>query len=316
MPQVSKRSDPQMATETERVIAGMLCENTGKHFLDSGMANGRMWQRNQRFVELAKANPDILDEVDAFKSQPAIQWDSGGYVVLDIFHYLTGDDSSSGSTRLTYRDDLTERFRRWVGLDYLAGGDRSRCYNHMGHVSEWLELLVAKDWAEEHPEFTGWRYTYNDQTSLSQDVQYVFCTLQFPMLDDGFPVEVVIMSIHNGADARGGFTDYRIFEADAWEFGNDTDDWYAHCDQCETHPATPDTTLFDQKPYVHESWGGWYHRHDEWTDPDGNYADSDAEPIMDPRWPGGKREAIEMPDEFEQEGPICPIHLCNMTISL
>lgn len=35
-----------MAT-MDNLICEMLTENTGKHFLDSGGANGRNWQRNQ-----------------------------------------------------------------------------------------------------------------------------------------------------------------------------------------------------------------------------------------------------------------------------
>ena len=33
--------------KTEQVIVGMLTENTGSHFLDSGGAYGRHWSRNQ-----------------------------------------------------------------------------------------------------------------------------------------------------------------------------------------------------------------------------------------------------------------------------
>ena len=38
----------------------MLMENTGTHFLDSGGANGRMWQRNQ-----AKTIEDFDNELEA-----------------------------------------------------------------------------------------------------------------------------------------------------------------------------------------------------------------------------------------------------------
>jgi len=34
--------------ETKQLVYKMLTENTGKHFLDSGGTDGRMWQRNQR----------------------------------------------------------------------------------------------------------------------------------------------------------------------------------------------------------------------------------------------------------------------------
>ena len=36
-----------MVMNTEKVIAAMLVENTGIHFLDSGGKSGRAWQRNQ-----------------------------------------------------------------------------------------------------------------------------------------------------------------------------------------------------------------------------------------------------------------------------
>ena len=32
---------------TEQIIYNMLVENTGIHFLDSGMGSGRHWQKNQ-----------------------------------------------------------------------------------------------------------------------------------------------------------------------------------------------------------------------------------------------------------------------------
>ena len=34
--------------DTKQIIYGMLTENTGTHFLDSGGSEGRMWQRNAK----------------------------------------------------------------------------------------------------------------------------------------------------------------------------------------------------------------------------------------------------------------------------
>ena len=56
-----------------KVIQAMLKENTGKHFLDSGGDNGRMWQRNQNKV---------------FKSEPRVTIDDYGFTV-STFHYLS-----------------------------------------------------------------------------------------------------------------------------------------------------------------------------------------------------------------------------------
>lgn len=55
--------------DIEEIVKSMLTENTGTHFLDSGGANGRQWQRNQG--------------VD-FDAQPRV--DADGYV--SVYHYL------------------------------------------------------------------------------------------------------------------------------------------------------------------------------------------------------------------------------------
>ena len=49
-------------------------------------------------------------------------------------------------------------------------------------------------------------YTYNDQSLLSQDI--VFNQFSHDHTD------YVILQIHNGCDARGGFTSPRVFECD------------------------------------------------------------------------------------------------------
>ena len=54
-------------------------------------------------------------------------------------------------------------------------------------------------------------YTYNYDNSLSQDIQYV-------SLGDTYDCNIIALAIHNGADARGGFTDYKIFKIDEDNF--------------------------------------------------------------------------------------------------
>lgn len=285
---------------TKEIIASMLVENTGTHFLDSGGTSGRMWQRNQMAVALSGT-----DAVNYFESRPPVFWD-GWSVTLDLYHYLTGEDTSSGYTRLLYRPDITERFRRWVGLFWLEDGSRDRYYNAIGTVEEWMDRCKEHKWIADHPEFPGGRYTYNEENSLSQDFQHIKFAADFPHMDE--PIEIIGISIHNGADARGGFTDWYFFEGDGWDFGFDLDQFSAHCDMCEQHPAPPDTTLFDTSAYVKERWG-WY-RYDYgngWSDEDGY---SSAVPHMD------CDDLPELPDDFEQRGPICGIHLCNMEVSL
>ena len=62
-------------------------------------------------------------------------------------------------------------------------------------------------------------YTYNEDTVLSQDIQFVYG-------GDVFENDVIALSIHNGCDARGGLTDYKFFKIDWDSFLNYSSDYY------------------------------------------------------------------------------------------
>ena len=69
--------------DIKKTIYKMLTENTGTHFLDSGGANGRNWQRNQ-----TKTIKDFQDEPEAKLSFDV----SGDHIYLEptvsVFHKL------------------------------------------------------------------------------------------------------------------------------------------------------------------------------------------------------------------------------------
>ena len=209
---------------------------------------------------------------------------------------------------------MQSRLDRWINLGWIAARKESQYAdgpftNGPGTIDDWIDRVVARDWAEHHPEFGNWTNTYNCDNLLSQDLQFrCFATTDdHPLGADEF----VAMSTHNGADARGGYSDFKIYRCDAWEMF-DYDDFSAHCDQCETEPADPSTTIFDESPYVHRNTGWWNHHSGGWSDPDGNYLGRNEAPIIDPRWDAPD---WEVPDDFEQDGPLCPIHYSNMEIS-
>lgn len=185
-------------TKTDRVLAYMLTENTGRHFLDSGGAYGRHWQRNQG------------QTVDTLMAAPAVTVASD-WVSLDVFHYLRA--------RLSYDGPESRRFRRWATSGEWA--DRS-----------WDEC--AKQWATDRHVTDGggyddsnWRgafLSYNEDNLLSQDIAGETWT-------DADGRRLVLLQIHGGADIRGGFTEPRVFEVttdDAWSLF----DWYRFDVEC------------------------------------------------------------------------------------
>jgi len=62
--------------------------------------------------------------------------------------------------------------------------------------------------------------TFNEECSLTQ-------TLQFITLGDTYDSNIIALSIHNGADVRGGYTDYKIFEIETDLFYS----WYEEYDE-------------------------------------------------------------------------------------
>ncbi len=168
-------------------IISMLLENTGKHPMDSGGANGRRWQRNQ-FRDFESEEP-ITFEVN-------INYNEDGTVryrdiipTITLYHWLMGanieeDERAEEFNALIDKADpwcedlafTTEQCYQKL-MEWDADIDDERCYN-----------------------------TYNDSDCLDQGVQYQHLT----MGDDPY----VLISVHGGADVRGGYAASRLFYLD------------------------------------------------------------------------------------------------------
>lgn len=158
--------------EIKETLIEMLTENTGKHMLDSGGDNGRMWQRNQG--------------ID-FESQPEveIEYYNGKYSSHSVstYHYLKQvlecDETS---------DKITDLFRRkeWHWVTEVE----------LDEVKNELYLEIEQKSEQ-------WN-TYNGEYNVDQVFQG-----QFFMIDDE---PYVFMQIHGGADVRGGYTNVQAFK--------------------------------------------------------------------------------------------------------
>lgn len=173
----------------QRLVYKMVTENTGIHFLDSGFANGRMWQRNA-----GKTIQDFIRE-----DEEKYTFDNeNGYIerTVSVFHYLCGLDL----------DETCEKFNRRQGGDWDGNtGLLEDCYGISKRAGNWLQNTH-----EVEVEYTF--NTYNGDSDLSQIIQGSRITL------DGDEVYYLIQ-VHGGADARGGYTDARLFKADYYGEG-------------------------------------------------------------------------------------------------
>lgn len=190
-----------MATKTEQVLADMLTENTGRHFLDSGGAYGRAWERQQGKT------------VDDFIAAPKARIDRHSGIVLDVFHYL--------NDRLEYAEDMDDAFSEYLerktdpNLPWLA------CAEEFVEFLTGMEVGGQRDYRHDAPIVVN---TYNSEEFLSQTIQYV----EFVVGDDRY----VMLQIHGGCDVRGGYTRPRPFRVTLYEssmFGYDVADAQVSC---------------------------------------------------------------------------------------
>jgi hypothetical protein len=198
---------------TAGIIAGMLTENTGRSFLDSGGESGRAWQRN--------AGMTVAD----FEARPAGTYDAEyETLTVDTFHYL--------NELLTFD---AERTAEWVTFDaersHLSWGET---------LDEWLDTLgVPAEGGGDFYSNARWGFnSYNfDGCLLSSTIQGV------KFVSAG--TEYLALQIHGGADVRGGYTAFKIFTGDIESVILGTTRATLRCPECDFYAGYSDGMLED-----------------------------------------------------------------------
>lgn len=171
-------------SSVNRVIFNMLVENTGISMLDSGGTDGRSWQRNQ-----GKKLSDFVKEptvtFDSWGNEPTLKNVS---YTISVFHYLVNQLAI---------DDLCRKFNRMNHNP--KDWDSEELYGVSQKCEDWLISQGAKF------ERKVWN-TYNGDSNLSQILQYRNITIGKECY--------VVLQIHGGADARGGYSTARLFKLD------------------------------------------------------------------------------------------------------
>jgi len=188
--------------ETKQVIYNMLTENTCTHFLDSGGANDRHWQRNQSKTIDDFEKEEEIQIIDKNSEYP--------YLIKSLYHHLI--DSCE------YLEKDNKDFINWINQNPYSWKDNQdgRCAGSMYDVEEYMSLTYGDDIRTE--------YTFNYDNNLSQDIQFM-------TVGDTYDCNIIALAIHNGADARGGLTDYKIFRIDEdyfYNFNEDVEDYLEH----------------------------------------------------------------------------------------
>jgi hypothetical protein len=164
-------------TPTQNRLYEMMTENTGKHFLDSGMSEGRHWQQNQKL------------SVSDFLARPkaTLETKYGTHVTLDLFHFLNDRVELTNKAQALQSD--------W---ESFVTDDNALSFYDCETMETW------SGFANEGTQKTDIANSYNWDNYLSQTIQYV----TFENSGRYF----VLLQIHNGADVRGGYTLPQVFE--------------------------------------------------------------------------------------------------------
>lgn len=187
-------------TDTDQVLALMWTENTGRHFLDSGGAYGRNWERNQG------------KDAEVFLSRPEAYVDRYCGVIVDAFHWVR--------ERLEYDAELDARLQ-----EFIAGRDDT---SYLQDAEEFgIEVLGL------HESDVRTMNTYNWDNTLNETLQWVEFgdTYASAYGEDGEDYgDVVLLQYHGGCDVRGGYTRPRAFRMTGDTFGYDSNDFSLSCD--------------------------------------------------------------------------------------
>lgn len=174
--------------KVEKVIYEMLKENTGIALCDSGGESGRSWQHNQ------------TKKLKDFRNEPEVSYEHDGCgMTISLFHYLKRDLNL---------DALCNTFnRKFVPMKDWKSDE---FYGVSLDAQEWIEEMgfEVKDTFN----------SYNGDSALSQIIQGTWLELN--------DKRYLLLQVHGGCDARGGYTDARLFVIDGYEDGALLEDVY------------------------------------------------------------------------------------------
>ena len=225
-----------MSKELKEIVIKMLQENTGRHMLDSGGAYGRHWEANQK----------ISSDIETWDKMPVVSptgfrygemwgtislyhhlvntldWDEDIALINELYEYFDAmfPDESYFETRIKFVEWLQSfDFRKKIFTKVLDVEESEERSDWLHFTSKkWEKIVGACDSFD-----FGQKYhvenTYNGDNSLSQNIEYVHFG------------DFVGVMIHNGCDARGGYTKPKFFtfNDDFWSI----DDFTVYCSNTE-----------------------------------------------------------------------------------
>jgi len=184
MPEI-KDEDP-----TRKRLKEMLCQNTGVDICDSGGEFGRSWQQNRLkdFDKEPRVSMEVYEDNGVLREM---------ICSINVYHFLL---DKAGVELPPADDPILKLWKEWSDSEQakdmywpeVMEGFVGFCHMHK------IELMGLHGGCR--PSLLN---TYNAEDSLSQILQHFY----FKTEDAAY----ALIQIHNGADARGGYTDPELF---------------------------------------------------------------------------------------------------------
>ena len=184
--------------DIKKTIYKMLTENTGTHFLDSGGASDRNWQRNQ-----IKTIKDFQDEPEATLS-------------FDVYYDRKQNEPFKNNFKNINRIDLIPTVSVFHKLSKVLDECKiCKDFNAM-KVNNWDSdnyYGVSKE-GENFLNSYGFKTVSGDENVDWNTYNWSICfsqVVQGTNLISDNNENYVLIQIHQGADVRGGYTDAKLF---------------------------------------------------------------------------------------------------------
>lgn len=176
-------NDDEIKQATEQVITEMLTESTGKALMDSGDAYGRHWEDNQKYG-IKKGKQPVYGYMNDEEKTTELE------VTIPIFDYLKLMEYTEECQTL---ESLLPNLNFDV-LHYIEDIIKNPL-NYDKTLQVFEDNLYFGSKVDN---------TYNGEDLLSQGFQYIWFEYNAE--------DYIALSIHNGCDIRGGYTDIHIFK--------------------------------------------------------------------------------------------------------
>lgn len=207
---------------TEKILIEMLTESTGTHYMDSGNHYGRHWEENQKHLKTGELICDSYNDDKSTELIPIVPiFDilNNGLEYTEECQYLESLLPNHDFDVLWWIEEEAEQDIVYHKLTNLIKYGNVGVL-HMDLIGARIQLLGSTlNYANNlllhlhQSEFKVNNYigtkvcnTYGSENVMTQDYQSIFFEYNF---DD-----YIAISIHNGCDIRGGYTDTHIFKVE------------------------------------------------------------------------------------------------------